>query len=158
MIYPRASAFWVRLKANRLAYTLTILATLAIGILIGTTVSRGVKGQESKKGSDATPLSVPTPKELSNQFSQISKQLERAWSISIRNLRSKRSAGAVAPQARRERIRIRLMISSTASSGARVAAILDQFANVRWDLVCWLIPRATSLLTVTWWRKQTAFA
>jgi len=76
MIDPRASAFWVRLKANRLAYTLTILATLAIGILIGTIVSRGVKGQESKKGSDATPLSVPTPKELSNQFSQISKQLE----------------------------------------------------------------------------------
>src|SRR2546426_2046840 len=76
MIESRASAFWVRLKANRLAYTLTILATLAIGILIGTIVSRGVKGQESKKGSDATPLSVPTPKELSNQFSQISKQLE----------------------------------------------------------------------------------
>src|SRR5213596_2078097 len=76
MIDPRASAFWVRLKANRLAYTLTILATLAIGILIGTIVSRGVKGQESKKGSDASPLSVPTPKELSNQFSQISKQLE----------------------------------------------------------------------------------
>src|SRR5437016_1306354 len=76
MIDPRASAFWVRLKANRLAYTLTILATLAIGILIGTIVSRGVRGQESKKGSDATPLSVPAPKELSNQFSQISKQLE----------------------------------------------------------------------------------
>src|SRR5438270_14055251 len=76
MIDPRASAFWVRLKANRLAYTLTILATLAIGILIGTIVSRGVKGQESKKGSDATPLSVPTPKELSNQFSQTSQQLE----------------------------------------------------------------------------------
>jgi serine protease Do len=76
MIDPRASAFWVRLKANRLTYTLTILATLAIGILIGTIVSRGVKGQESKKGSDATPLSVPAPKELSNQFSQVSKQLE----------------------------------------------------------------------------------
>src|SRR5205809_8011763 len=75
---PRASAFWVRLKANRLAYTLTILATLAIGILIGTIVSRGVKGQESKKGSDATPLSAPTPKELSNQFVQNSKQLERS--------------------------------------------------------------------------------
>ena len=66
MVDPRASAFWVRLKANRLTYTLTILATLAIGILIGTIVSRGVKGQESKKGSDATPLSVPAPKELSN--------------------------------------------------------------------------------------------
>src|SRR5439155_26547638 len=76
MIDPRASALWVRLKARALAYSLTILATLAIGILIGTIVSRGVNGQESKKGSDATPLSVPTLKELSNQFSQISKQLE----------------------------------------------------------------------------------
>ena len=73
---PRASAFWVRLKANRLTYTLTILATLAVGILIGTVISYGVKGQEGKKASDATPLSVPSPTQLSNQFSQISKQLE----------------------------------------------------------------------------------
>jgi len=68
---------WGRFKANRLAYTLTILATLAVGILIGTVVSQGVKGQESKKGSsDATPLTVPSPQVLSNQFSQIAKQLE----------------------------------------------------------------------------------
>ncbi len=73
---PRASAFWVRLKANRLTYTLTILATLAVGILIGTVISYGVKGQEGKKASDATPLTIPSPTQLSNQFSQISKQLE----------------------------------------------------------------------------------
>ena len=73
---PRASAFWGRVKANRATYTLTILATLALGILIGTVVSYGVKGQESKKGSDATPLTVPSPQMLSNQFSQIAKQLE----------------------------------------------------------------------------------
>jgi serine protease Do len=72
----RAKAFWVRLKANRLAYSLTILVTLTIGILMGTIISYGVKGQESKKGSDATPLTVPSPQQLSNQFSQISKQLE----------------------------------------------------------------------------------
>src|SRR5439155_444510 len=47
----RASALWVRLKANRPAYTLTILATLALGILIGTVVSYSVKGQEAKKVS-----------------------------------------------------------------------------------------------------------
>jgi serine protease Do len=51
------------------------LATLTVGILIGTVISKGVKGQE-KKGSDATPLTVPSPQQLSNQFSQISKQLE----------------------------------------------------------------------------------
>src|SRR6202451_3006311 len=71
----REGAFWVRLKANRWAYTFTILATLAVGILIGTVVSSGVKGKEGQKGSDATPLSVPAPQQMSNAFSQIAKQL-----------------------------------------------------------------------------------
>src|SRR5215470_14251127 len=72
----RANAFWERLRANRLAYTLTILATLSVGILIGTIISYGVKGQDKKTASDATPLTVPSPQQLSNQFSQIAKQLE----------------------------------------------------------------------------------
>jgi len=72
----RESAFWVRLKANRWAYTFTILATLAVGILIGTIVSYGVKGKEGQKSSDATPLTIPAPQQLSTAFSQISKQLE----------------------------------------------------------------------------------
>jgi serine protease Do len=55
---------------------LTILITLSLGILIGTVISYSVKGQEGRKSSDATPLSVPSPQQLSNQFSQISKQLE----------------------------------------------------------------------------------
>src|ERR1700751_580846 len=74
---PLERGFWLRLKANRMAYALTILATLAVGILIGTVISKGVKGQENnKKTSDATPLTVPSPQQLSNQFSQNSKQLE----------------------------------------------------------------------------------
>jgi serine protease Do len=74
---PRGSGLWTRLKANRPAYTLTILATLAVGILIGTVISKGVKGQESKKSSEApTPLTVPSPQQLSSQFSLIAKQLE----------------------------------------------------------------------------------
>src|SRR6202041_1151397 len=72
---PLASGFWARLKANRPAYTLTILVTLTVGILIGTVISKGVKGQE-RKSSDATPLTIPSPQKLSNEFSQISKQLE----------------------------------------------------------------------------------
>jgi serine protease Do len=71
---PHASAFGTRWKP---AYTLTILATLALGILIGTVISKGVRGQESKRSSEAaTPLTIPSPQQLSNQFSQISKQLE----------------------------------------------------------------------------------
>ncbi len=67
---------WIRFKAHRWAYTLTILATLAVGILIGTVVSYGVKGKEGQKSSDATPLTIPAPQQLSNTFSQISKELE----------------------------------------------------------------------------------
>jgi serine protease Do len=71
---PQASGFGTRWKP---AYTLTILVTLTVGILIGTVISKGVRGQESKKNSEsATPLTIPSPQQLSNQFSQISKQLE----------------------------------------------------------------------------------
>src|SRR5215468_914340 len=76
---PRESAFWVELKAKRWLYTLSILATLAVGILIGSVVSYGVKGKEGQQSSsDAKPLSVPAPQQLSNAFSQIAKTLEPA--------------------------------------------------------------------------------
>ena len=73
----RAKAVWARFKANRLASTLIVLLTLSLGILIGTIVSGGVRGQE-KKSADAAPLSLPSPHQLSNQFSQIAKSLEPA--------------------------------------------------------------------------------
>src|SRR5215469_12792981 len=73
----RANALWGHFKANRAAFGLVILLTLGIGILIGTIVSGGVKGQE-RKSAEVTPLSVPSPKQMSNQFSQIAKALEPA--------------------------------------------------------------------------------
>src|SRR6266481_6220703 len=69
-------AIWMRIKAHRWVYTLSILATLSLGILIGTVVSYGVKGKEGQKSGDATPLTVPSPQQMSNAFSQIAKQLE----------------------------------------------------------------------------------
>lgn len=76
---PRASAFWARFRAHRYASTLTILLTLALGILIGTVISYGVKGKESRNiSADAAPLQVPSPQQLSNQFSKIAKDLEPA--------------------------------------------------------------------------------
>jgi serine protease Do len=70
---------WGRYKANRLSFTAVILLTLTVGILIGTVISYSVKGQErEKKSSDATPLTIPSPRQLSNQFSQIAKALEPA--------------------------------------------------------------------------------
>jgi serine protease Do len=69
-------AMWMRMKAHGWAYTLSIVATLAIGILIGSVISYGVKGKEGQKSSDATPLTLPSPQQLSSTFSQIAKQLE----------------------------------------------------------------------------------
>jgi len=70
-----SGAMWMRMKAHRWVYTLSILATLSVGILIGTVISYGVKGKEGQK-SDATPLTLPSPQQMSNTFSQIAKQLE----------------------------------------------------------------------------------
>jgi serine protease Do len=55
---------------------MVILATLSLGILIGTVVSGAVKGKEQNSSSDATPLKVPSPVQMSNQFSTIARQLE----------------------------------------------------------------------------------
>src|SRR5579859_8183446 len=87
-------AMWMRMKAHRWAYTLSILLTLALGILIGTVISYGVKGKEGQK-SDATPLSLPSPHEMSNAFSQIAKQLEPSvvninTESTIKNVRKRR--------------------------------------------------------------------
>ena len=70
-----SGALWMRMKSHRWAYTLSILATLSLGILIGTVISYGVKGKEGQK-SDATPLTLPSPQQMSNTFSQIAKQME----------------------------------------------------------------------------------
>ena len=70
-----SGAMWMRMKAHGWAYTLSILVTLSVGILIGTIISYGVKGKEGQKG-DVTPLTLPSPQQMSNTFSQIAKQLE----------------------------------------------------------------------------------
>ncbi|HXY78370.1 MAG TPA: Do family serine endopeptidase [Candidatus Acidoferrales bacterium] len=78
-----SSAMWMRMKAHRWAYSLSIVATLAVGIVIGTVISFGVKGKEGQKSGDATPLSMSTSQpangfaqQLSNAFAQVAKQLE----------------------------------------------------------------------------------
>jgi serine protease Do len=63
------------LRTRGWVYSFSIAATLAFGILIGTVISYGVKGKEGQKPSDATPLTVPSAKQMSNAFSQIAKQL-----------------------------------------------------------------------------------
>ncbi len=74
-----SGAMWMRMKAHRWTYTLSILATLAVGILIGTVISAEVKGKEGQK-SDVSPLTMPAAQSMDNPLSQafakIAKQLE----------------------------------------------------------------------------------
>ncbi len=72
---PLNSGSWQKFRDNRFASLFVVLATLALGILIGTVVSHGVKGKTIDT-SDATPMQMPAPQQLSTAFSQIAKQLE----------------------------------------------------------------------------------
>jgi len=92
-----SGAMWMRMKAHRWAYTLSILVTLSVGILIGTVVSYGVKGKEEQK-SEATLLTLPSPQQMSNAFSQIAKQLEPSvvninTESTIKNVHRRRGGG-----------------------------------------------------------------
>jgi serine protease Do len=65
-----------RLRVSRLASIFTILATLSAGILIGSVAVHGVRGNESQTdSSDATPLKIPNPVNLSTTFTQIAKDV-----------------------------------------------------------------------------------
>ncbi|RSL19475.1 serine protease Do [Edaphobacter aggregans] len=66
-----------RIRGRRLATTFTLLATLSVGILVGSVLTHGVSGKEQATvdSSDAKPLVIPSPVTLSNGFSQIVKQV-----------------------------------------------------------------------------------
>src|SRR5271154_3862683 len=66
-----------RIRSRRLATTFTLLATLSVGILAGSVLTRNVSGKEQAgiDSSDARPLIIPSPVALSNGFSQIVKQV-----------------------------------------------------------------------------------
>jgi serine protease Do len=66
-------------RISRLTSTFLVLMTLALGILIGTVVSKEVKGTSAGSlSADATPLQMAAPQQLSNAFAQVAKQIEPA--------------------------------------------------------------------------------
>ncbi len=66
-----------RMRSHRLTTTFTLLATLSVGILAGSVLTRNVSGkeQQSVDSSDARPLTIPSPVTLSNGFSKIAKEV-----------------------------------------------------------------------------------
>src|SRR6201996_3931409 len=64
-----------KLRTQKLLSFTMILFTLSLGVVIGTLVSSGVKAARSENSAapDATPLTIPSPVQLSGTFSQIAK-------------------------------------------------------------------------------------
>ena len=57
-----------------------MMATLWVGILIGTLVNTGVRAARDQQAApDATPLQIPPAQEMGNEFTKLAKQLDRAW-------------------------------------------------------------------------------
>src|SRR5438270_5712854 len=74
----RFAALVARIRAQRMLSALAILVTLAVGILIGTVLSRsGVRGN-STAGDAALLPAMQTPQQLSNTFGQVAKTIEPA--------------------------------------------------------------------------------
>ena len=69
---------WRTLKERRALSTLAVLFTLAIGILIGTLISRGVRAAQQAKSTDAQQIELPAPVQLSTIFTKISKEVAPA--------------------------------------------------------------------------------
>ena len=65
------------MNTKRLIYLTLIVATLSIGVIIGTIVSGGVKATSEQQQKPAV-LTIPDPVSMSNSFSQIAEKLEPA--------------------------------------------------------------------------------
>ena len=68
---------WDKARNGRLATTFIVLAALSVGILAGSVLTNNVSGKEQQRvdSTDARPLTIPNPVNLSNGFSQIAKQI-----------------------------------------------------------------------------------
>ena len=70
-------SFFDSLRKQKFLSFALVLFTLAIGILIGTVMSTGVKAAKDQvTAPGATPLTVPAPVQLQNSFATIAKQVE----------------------------------------------------------------------------------
>src|ERR1700730_10099017 len=72
----REFAAWARNR--KIVATLLVTITLAIGMLIGTMISVHVGASHPAVGSDATPLAIPDPVQLSSAFASIVTKVQPA--------------------------------------------------------------------------------
>jgi serine protease Do len=70
-----AADLFARIRNHRLSATFALLAVLSFGILAGSIFTRTVSGKEQVDSSDARPLNIPKPLDLSTAFSKIAKDV-----------------------------------------------------------------------------------
>src|SRR5579864_4964902 len=87
-----------------LSFTL-ILFTLSLGVVIGTLITTGAKAaKDNAAAPGATPLVIPSPVQLSNQFTVIAKQAEPSVvNISTDYLPKQRTTSRNSPSPNRRR-------------------------------------------------------
>ena len=66
------------MRRRKLLFFSLILATLAIGVVIGTVINRSVIADKPGIAPGATAIAIPSPAQLSSEFSKIAKQVEPA--------------------------------------------------------------------------------
>ena len=69
--------FFDKMRQQKLLSLSLLMFTLAIGIVIGTLVNTGVKAARGQSiAPDASPISIPSPVVLGNEFTKLAKKLE----------------------------------------------------------------------------------
>jgi serine protease Do len=97
----RLNWFFGSLGERKLLSATLVLFTLALGILIGTMISTGVNAaKETPAAPDASPLVIPDPVPLSNEFTKIAEEIRPSVvNIHVEQL-PKRTENRGAPQDR----------------------------------------------------------
>lgn len=67
-----------RMREQRFLGFSMLLVTLSVGILIGTLLTTGVKAGREQTAPDATPLVVPSPVQMQNEFAKLAKRAENS--------------------------------------------------------------------------------
>jgi serine protease Do len=67
-----------RMREQRFLGFSMLLVTLSVGILIGTLLTTGVKAGREQVAPDATPLVVPSPVQVRNEFAELAKRVENS--------------------------------------------------------------------------------
>jgi len=95
--------FFNSLRKQKFLSFALVLFTLAIGILIGTVMSTGVKAAKDQVAAPgATPLTIPNPVQLQNSFSAIAKMVEPSVvNISSEFMEKQETSSRRNPQRRR---------------------------------------------------------